>query len=333
MVLSTLTYDRLGRTATRIDAEGYGESYAYNAFGNLVTFRRYPGAITGGVYDETLFEYDHRSSLTKTTDAELWVESYTYDAFGRRATLVAKNSAAAKTAGGITTYTYDKRGLLLSETLPIVSYSSAGVPSSTPIVNTYVYDARGNLKQKSEADGFAEERTTTYGYDRLDRRTTTTGDTITTGVTIDPSTKALSSQTSAAPVETVTYDAAGNVTRIIDAAGQRTVFFYDQLGRKKVEVGALGTYTLYTYDANGNVTDIRIYETTVSVPMNGGAFSSAPAAPSGNKRETTFSYDGLGQMTEATCSPSPPAPGTAPAGARSPGRCRRSTSTTISAMW
>lgn len=74
------------------------------------------------------------------------------------------------------------------------------------------------------------------------------------------------------------------------------MFFYDQLNRKKVEVNALGTYTAYTYDADGNVTNIKIYETTVTVPANGGASSSAPAAPSGNKRETSFTYDGLNHL-------------------------------------
>ncbi|MCB5426409.1 LysM peptidoglycan-binding domain-containing protein [Altererythrobacter sp. CC-YST694] len=292
------TYDRLGRVATKIDAEGYGESYAYNAFGNLVMFRRYPGAITGSSYNQTSFEYDERGSITQTTDAEGWIESYTYDAFGRRASLVSKNQGSEKTAGGTTTYEYYKTGLLKSEILPIYSQSSSTGENLGAITNGYVYDKRGNLVQKIEAQGLAEQRTTTYTYDKLDRRLGSSG-TIVSGISINPATKAVSTS-SGAPTETLIYDANGNVIKSVDAAGATTVFFYDALNRKTAEINALGTYTTYAYDEAGNVTSIRIYETPVSVPANGGVATSAPAVPSGNKRETTFTYDGLGRMVASS---------------------------------
>ena len=45
-------------------------------------------------------------------------------------------------AGGTTVFTYDKRGLLLTETLPIASYTSSGTVQASSVINRYIYDAR-----------------------------------------------------------------------------------------------------------------------------------------------------------------------------------------------
>ncbi len=293
----TYIYDRLGRVATKVDAEGYAETYSYDAFDQLVSFRRYPGAVGGSTYNETLFEYDRRGSLKKTTDAEGWYESYGYDAFGRQESVTAKSSSKAKSAGGTTTYQYYKNGLLKSETLSVQSYDSAG--NAIGVIKTsYVYDRRGNLTQLKEADGLAEQRITFYTYDKLNRLLTTATPSV-SGLTINASSNSVST-VSGSPTETIVYDSNGNVTKIVDAAGSRTVFFYDALNRKTVEINALGTYTAYAYDANGNVTNIKVYEGVVAVPAGGGGVSTAPAAPSGNKRETSFTYDDRNQMVTST---------------------------------
>jgi len=221
---TTYAYDRLGRLVWKVDAEGYGETSAYNAFGDLVAFRRYDGAVGSPDYAETDFLYDRRGLLTKATDAEGFFESFAYDAFGRRTAWVAKSSTTSAVAGGTTTYTYDKRGLLLSETLPIQSYDKNGVAIGA-IKNSYLYDVRGNLKRMIEAHGLPEQRITDYTNDRLDRRITTVSQTI-TGSTIDVSTR-VRTTVSGKPTETVTYDANGNVVRIQDTAGAQTFFFYD----------------------------------------------------------------------------------------------------------
>lgn len=298
---TTYTYNKLGQVATKVDAEGNGESYSYNAFGQLVTFRRYQGAITGSTYNQTSFEYDRRGSLTKSIDAQNHYETYAYDAFGNRVSYKAKSANTNVSSGGVTTYTYDKRGLLLTETLPIqaanISGGSAGV-----ISKKYTYDKLGNLTQVSTLENTTAKQTVTYTYDKLNRRTSTTGDSV-TGWTINAS--RVASTVSGAPTEQVIYDANGNVTKTIDAAGTITIFFYDALNRKTAEVvrsdpaNNKGILTTYSYDANGNTTNIKIYEqatVTITTSSNGGASSAAPAAPSGGKRETTFTYDDRGQM-------------------------------------
>lgn len=242
----------------------------------------------------TAFEYDNRGQLTRVTDAEGYFETYGYDAYGRRISATGKSASGAVATGGLTTYTYDKRGLLLSERLPIPAQTSGGGQQTSRITNSYEYDARGNLTRRIEADGLNEERTTIYEYDGLDRLVETRHDSV-SGVKIDSSTKAVV-DVSGTPTETIAYDANGNVIETVDAAGAKTVFFYDELDRKVAEINALGTYTAYEHDATGNVTRIRVYDGTVNVPATGGSEDDAPDAPSGNYRDTRFTYDALGRM-------------------------------------
>ncbi len=72
--------------------------------------------------------------------------------------------------GGATQFTYDQLGRKVSEQLPAQVKAANG--SSIALVNRYSYDARGNRISVS-AEGTAEQRATTYGYDALDRHTDT----------------------------------------------------------------------------------------------------------------------------------------------------------------
>ncbi|MBL7373661.1 hypothetical protein INQ23_30535, partial [Escherichia coli] len=69
--------------------------------------------------------------------------------------------------------------------------------------------------------------------------------------------------TTVTPVETIRYDARGNVKERIDAAGARTLLYYDALNRRKVEIrqtsASENSYSSYTYDANGNLKSSRAY--------------------------------------------------------------------------
>jgi YD repeat-containing protein len=272
------------------------QSAADQALANAQTLEAQSKGM-GGVQSLTQFVYDNRGQAIRITDAEGFFETFAYDAFGRRVGQTAKSSSATKVAGGITTYTYDKRGLLLTETSPVASYTSAGTVQAATVTSRYIYDARGNRIATIEANGLSEQRRTDYTYDKLDRLVETKGDTV-TGLTINATTKAASS-ISGRPTETIAYDACGNIVTTVDAAGAKTVFFYDELNRKVAEIDALGTYSAYQYDANGNVTRIRVYDTAVAVPAAGGKANQAPAVPAGAYRETLFAYDSLNRLVES----------------------------------
>lgn len=274
------SYDNLGRLTQTTDASGVATTSSYNNFGELVSVTR-AGATTS-------FQYDKMGRVTRSTDALGFFETYTYDLYGNRTSKAAKSATGSAVSGGTTTYTYDRRGLLLTEVLPMASYNNAGALVSSTVTNNFEYDAYGNRTKMIEAFGLSEARTTQYVYDKNNRLIETIGQTF-LGQT---------------PHEYITYDARGNVTSTTNAAGGRTVFFYDDLNRKTFEINAVGTYTKYTYDKNGNVTEIRVFENTgYGVPADGGSEEEAPgfpSGPSGNSRQTTFVYDSLNRMTSSS---------------------------------
>lgn len=286
-------FDSLGRVVKSRDAESYVTETTYTAYGETASVtRRYnrttsavstatPPTVAAHAKDAvTSFQYDKMARVTRSTDAEGHFETYGYDALGNRISKVARSATGSKVAGGTTTYIYDKRGLLLSEALPMASYNYAGAVVSTSVTNSFEYDARGNRTKSIEATGLAESRTTQYVYDKANRLVETIGQTF-LGQT---------------PHEYIRYDARGNVTSAVDAAGARTVLYYDDLNRKTVSINAAGTYTKYTYDKVGNVTQSQVFETAVTVPADGGSEEEAPAAPAGAARTTTFTYDNINRV-------------------------------------
>ncbi len=254
-----------------------------------------------GAQAESAFEYDNRGQLIQSTDAAGFYETYAYDGYGRQTSVTAKSFTDAIAAGGTTLYSYDKRGLLVSETLPIQAQNSNGVDQGA-IVNRYEYDERGNLIRKIEADGLSEARTTEYAYDDLDRLIAKTSD---ARATYDADTHQLASASFHA-VAAMEYDANGNVTRRVNADGSTVLYFYDELDRKTVEIDEVGFYTAHEYDENGNVVSTKAYETALTAAQKGtagGSDTAAPSAPSGTYRETTFAYDDLNRLSSSSVNP------------------------------
>jgi YD repeat-containing protein len=292
-------HDRLGRVTVSRDRENYVTETAYNVFGDAVSVtRRYnrannaasvsvaPTYVAHAQDATTTFEYDRLGRVVKTTDAEGHYEQYTLDAFGNR-------SSVRNKIGGIVANAYDRRGLLISETLPIASFDVNGNSVAASVVNKFEYDARGNRTKKIEAFGLTEQRTTTYVYDKADRLIETRGDAV--GVTSQANHVDVSS---VVPSEKIKYDQRGRIIEKTDALGARTLFYYDKKNRKTAEIGALGTYTAYTYDKNGNILTERIYGTAVALPATAGG--SPPAAPGGEYREKSYTYDKLDRVKTAS---------------------------------
>jgi YD repeat-containing protein len=270
---STMAYDRLGRLVSATDAMGVVTTRSYDVFGDLLTVTRGTAA--------TSFEYDRAGRVTKTTDAEGYYELYTLDVFGNR-------TSVRNMIGGVVVNAYDRRGLLVAEILPMTSVDSNGTVMASTVTNKFEYDERGNRTKKIEAFGLAEQRTTTYFYDRADRLTETRGDAVST-MNSD-----WVNSTVATPSEKLKYDQRGRVIERTDALGGRTLYYYDAMGRVKVELGTAGTYTAFTYDANGNVLTRRVYATAVGLP--GTAGGTPPGAPAGEYRETVYTYDALNRL-------------------------------------
>lgn len=294
-------YDRLGRLIVNRDAENYLTETSYTAFGEVASVRRrynrtaspvslttVPTATAHAKDATTSFEYDRLGRLVKTIDAEGFYEEYTLNALGER--IQVRNKL-----GGISTYSYDRRGLLTDETLPMASYTAAGAVEATTVTNHYVYDARGNRLQSIEAYGLLNNRTTSYVYDALDRVVAIYHDDVES-----ISTTNYSSAQTYSPVEYFSYDKRGNLISKTNVYGARELYYYDLLDRVTEKIvqdraGGLGTYYANTYSVDGTLSASRVYATQVNMSsyLAGGT---APTAPSGAYRETTYTYDALHRM-------------------------------------
>jgi YD repeat-containing protein len=267
-------YDKLGRVAQTNDAANFVTTNTYNVFGDLISVTR--GAAT------TSFEYDKAGRLKKTTDAQTYYQQYGLNAFGEKETVRNKVS-------GVTVNAYDRRGLLVSETLPMASVDHQGNILAATVLNKFEYDSRGNRSKKIEAFGLPEQRTTSYFYDKADRLIESRGDSV---YATDQNN--YQTQTLVAPSEKFKYDGRGNVIEQTDALGARSLVYYDQLNRVSAEIDPLGTYTSYTYDKNGNRLTGRVHATPVAQPATPGG--APPSPPAGEYRETNFTYDKLNRV-------------------------------------
>jgi len=291
-------YDALNRLTLQVDPEGYATETTYTIGGEAASVTRRaakttgtpsastrPTVVTGAGDATTTITRDRLDRVVSVTDAMGFVESYGLNAFGDRVTVANK-------LGGVTTNLFDKRGLLLSETTAIqLKRADNTVEWSGSVVNTFEYDARGNRTKSVEASGAAEQRTTTFVWDKADRMTAKTGD------AVQVVAQDLLTTSTVTPTETIAYDARGNAIETVDATGARTLAWYDDLNRKIADLGPTGTLGVYAYDANGNVVSEKVYATAVAHPASAGG---TPPAASGAVRETTHTYDRNNRRVSST---------------------------------
>ncbi len=292
---TTHEYDLNGRRTKTTDALGNVHAFAYDKSGNLISETDALNRTTRYVYDaldrktqstfannSTMFDgYDALARKTSMTDQAGVTTNYAYDALGRLTSVTdvqgnvtsftydeAGNKLAQTDAEGRTTrWTYDALGRVLSRTLPL-----GQVESST-------YDAVGNRLTKTDFNGDV----TTYVYDVNNRVTSIT----------------YSKDNS---VESFTYDALGN--RLTSTNGQGTwVYTYDVMNRLESETQPNGDVLEYSYDANGNKTQLKVTYANGDIRNEFSTYDALNRLASvtdSNGNETTYSYDAVGNRTSVT---------------------------------
>ncbi len=188
--------------------------YAYDARARLTNQTEY---ITGVKY-QTLFVHDSVGNVAQVTYPDGYVLSMTFDALNRMKTagtfatvtytLDSQVSKIVYGDGEVATYTYDNRDR------PTQILDKYGATKEMSL--NYTYDATGNVLSLN---------TESYGYDWLNRLTSTTG-----------------------PWGSITYtyDQVGNRLKMVQ--GLTKIYSYGSFNRLS---GAGGTS--YTYDPNGNM--------------------------------------------------------------------------------
>ena len=256
-------YDRRGQTTgyaelsqenepTADEIKAHQIRYHYDSDGKL-TKVTYPTTKNG--VQALAYEYDQNGWLTKIkgevqsadTSTEKTVRSYTYDSYGKvkeikdYRDLLNSSEQAVKKA-----YTYDSLDRVREMTY--TDLETGKVMESY----RYSYDKNSNITEKTEVNNYPKEEkdkvneTKAYTYDALGRLTKT----VTTDHKNDDRTKTV----------TYTYDKAGNRTKEDDGTTQ-TAYTYnglDQLQTATKEKGtAVDEVRQYSYDANGNQTDVK----------------------------------------------------------------------------
>jgi YD repeat-containing protein len=258
--VSRAVYDRKGRLAYSVDAEGFVTEYRYNKRDGVVKEIRYadPYAVSDGATMASL------ATQIGSLPASAIVTDIVYDSAGR----------LAETIDGLghrTVLTLDQLGQILSTT---IAYGTSDAATTTRS-----YDALGRLVAESRADGTAAEMTTTYGYNALGELVAITRavgapaewTTMRRYDVLGRLTSELSGIGSAMVaalgpnpdqelVDPIwgeygtfySYDEAGRLISTSNAVGGRTLFYYDTADRLAYQVDAVGDVVEFRHNALGD---------------------------------------------------------------------------------
>ncbi|BAY22674.1 YD repeat-containing protein [Calothrix sp. NIES-2100] len=273
--LSAFTYDSKGNLNSSVDALGQKLEFTYDSnFNKLQTLEDQRGNFTN-------LQYDGGGNVSKIAYADGSIETYSYDTKGNL-------TVGVNRRGQNIVYSYDSRGLLLSK-----SYADGTTASFT-------YDNRGNLLTATDADS-----SFSYTYDSGDRITKVTQG---SGRFVEFTYNANGLRTKMVDQSGATtnyaYNAAGRLSELTNGSGTRIIAYtYDGAGRVVREDNGNGTYTTYTYDVVGQITNVVNYKADASVNSrfdytydNLGRRTSLTTL----EGKTTYGYDAIGQLTSVT---------------------------------
>jgi RHS repeat-associated protein len=247
---------RGGREGRHIDEEGRVSSASFDGRGR-VTSR------TTAWGNRTEFEYDDRDNVIELRRLSrqgcgadvVWCQSSTTTAtyhptWNKPLTITLPATYLDGQAASTWTFAYDSQGRLETQTSPVVYNGLTG--GHVPAIWRTWYDAYGRVTQTRDPTGI--EATMTYGgYGQpawcLTRQTAST------------------QSGGFNQISAFTCNAAGDVTTATDPRGNVTTTTWDALRRMTAETGPAGTniQTQWTYDADGNTTEERRWDSTASV--------------------------------------------------------------------
>ncbi len=283
-------YDAVGNVVGVVNPRGVGASYVYDALNRRTQATEAataPGGLPalGHLSPVTATAYDAADNVLSVTNPRGVTTSYAYDALNRRVLTVEAFGAPGRLPSlghpkPVMATAYDRADNVLA------------VIDPRGVVTAYGYDALNRRTTTVEALGVAgTQRTTTAVYDAADNVVATVnGRGVTTGYAYDALNRravtveavnpppGLPSLNHNSPVTTTVYDAVGNVLSVADPLNQKTTYLYDALSRRYRAEDARGGLTTTLYDAADNVTGM--------------------IDPAGNR--TTMVFDALNRERERT---------------------------------
>ncbi|MEV4477047.1 RHS repeat-associated core domain-containing protein [Nonomuraea sp. NPDC049504] len=312
---TTTTYDLAGRPVMTADANRNGSVVEYDLAGRKIKVSdvrlQTDGVTVAEVLRTSSTDYDAAGNPTSATSPEGHVTRQTYDALNRLTSLIEPvsdskqittsfgyDATGARTRitdgrGNATWTSYNSLGLAETVTEPATAahpnvadrtwttlYDAAGNPTATiqpgGVRIDRTFDHLGRVTRETGGGGDAATAERSLGYD-LAGRLISAGDLM---VDYNDRGLPLSIKRDTIQETAYTYDALGNLTRRIDAAGA-TTFTYDDANRLKTATDPVTSRTLtYGYDPASRLKTIT--------------------ATSGTGSTQTIDYDDLDRVTGQT---------------------------------
>lgn len=270
--ITTYQYDAVGRLTSSVGPQGYVAGanpahftweYVYDNE-NRQRFVKAPPPTSGGSQLVTEFRYDAVGNKTSEIDANGQVTRHVYDIRDSlKETHQTPNvwtDPVVEPTGKITAeFQYDNLGYL--------SRTIRAKGSSDERATDYVYDGRGRMTKETEYPGWPSttvKLNRTYGYDKADNQTTLLdplNKTTTYGFDNLNRNKTVVYASTTTPNVTYGFDANGNRTSMADGTGT-TSYTYDEMNRL-LSVTSPGAVTVsYRYDVGSNRTKITYPDAT-----------------------------------------------------------------------
>ncbi len=270
-------YDHLGRrTAERLEPNGTNLTTQYRYNGNDQVTRKIDPAG-----NSTWYIYDNAGRLTDTVDALGGVSRNTYDAAGHLTSTTRFANALAPTvlAG-------------LGDTVLSVAVS---INSSKDQTTAYIYDAVGKVHYSINAlNQVSENRYDANGL-IIESRQYDKAISLNTPRTLADTAAALETAGAVARITRSTYDAAGQLSSVTDAAGKTESYTYDAVGNRLTLTNKNGAVWNYRYDnLNRLLEEITPAVSVASLDANGVLSSKTVLQVS------SFTYDALGNISSRT---------------------------------
>ncbi|OEC32750.1 YD repeat-containing protein [Pseudomonas cuatrocienegasensis] len=323
-------YDAAGRLTGQLDGEGYLREQVYDSVGRLVQVIRYATVTTpeqraagtlallrpeAGENLQTWYFYDAMGRQIGSIDEQQFVTETVYD---EAANLRRDIRYGTVYVQGVTLTTdfatvrdvVSATGVKQTTTTAFDAMGRVGQRTATDgTITAYEYDSAGRLIKQTAAQGTTEARTQTTRYDAFGQITGSLLGEASARITVGMT----ATQVAAIYAEyglTYSYDAAGRVASVKDAAGNRSTSYYDAAGRLTQVVNALGEVSETVYNAFGEVSERTQLTTRLSAANTASLTGGLLTAPvktlvqairnAALDNRSTYAYNTRGLLSSST---------------------------------
>ena len=307
-------FDEAGRLRLSIDAQGNAQELRYDAVGRVIQQLAYGTAIAAATLSANLAAL--KAGTVSVATAVGWVSSQEatarmttsiWDAGGRLRYTLARTGSVYT----VSELRYDAVGRVVAQlvyaktiatattgTLAAVAAAltaAGGDAAANQRMTRMVYDADGQVRYTIDDLGGVTERRYNGLGQVVEARQYALAIPTSTVATEAALTTAVGLASAGVRITTTTYDNAGRVATVTDAAGKSESYGYDALGNRTSYTNKLGNVWTYAYDAAGR----RTSETSPAIRV---ATASASGVVSFVTRTvvTQIAYDALGNVTQRT---------------------------------